>query len=111
MSKRGRKRRARKSPEGPRIVDTRPEQEVERTATERTTKDGFELPSSELLEAAPPEVQRDDEERLRENAKQLEKTLAAQESQLVDLRSKVESCTQDLSAAAAAPTGETPPRG
>jgi peptidoglycan hydrolase CwlO-like protein len=30
---------------------------------------------------------------------ELEKTLAAQESQLVDLRSKVESCTQDLSAA------------
>lgn len=30
---------------------------------------------------------------------ELEKTLAAQETQLVDLRSKVESCTQDLSAA------------
>ena len=70
------RQRRRKGADGPRIVDTRPEQEVQRTKTERTTKDGFQLPSTELLEASPPEVERDDEDRLRENAKQLEKTLA-----------------------------------
>ncbi len=80
--------RRKKAAEGPRIVDTRPEQAVERTRTERQTEDGFELPSTELLETAPAPIERDDEERLREHAKQLEKTLAdyGVTAQVTDIR-------------------------
>ena len=69
------KRRARA--EGPRIVDTTAEQQIERTRqpVERKVA-GFSLPSTELLEAAPHQIQRDDEERLKEHARLLEKTLA-----------------------------------
>jgi len=73
---RERRSRRKKTSDGPRIVDTRPEQEVERTQRDKTTRDGFQLPSTELLEAAPPQIERDDEDRLRDHAKQLQKTLA-----------------------------------
>lgn len=65
-----------KAPAGPRIVDTSSEQRVERATPPPPPVSGFRLPSPTLLEASPPEVQRDDEEKLRENAKLLEKLLA-----------------------------------
>lgn len=61
---------------GPRIVDTSAEQQVERTGRPVERRDGFQLPSPELLERAPETIERDDEDRLKENARQLEKTLA-----------------------------------
>jgi len=61
---------------GPRIIDTSVEQQVERVRSRVERRDGFQMPSPTLLERAPEVVERDDEERLKENARQLEKTLA-----------------------------------
>lgn len=61
---------------GPRIVDTSAEQRVERAPGRVEQRGGFRMPSPTLLEQAPEVLERDDEERLKEHARQLEKTLA-----------------------------------
>jgi len=61
---------------GPRIIDTSAEQQVEPVRSRVERRDGFQMPSPALLERGPEVVERDDEERLKENARQLEKTLA-----------------------------------
>jgi S-DNA-T family DNA segregation ATPase FtsK/SpoIIIE len=71
------RRRSRASP-GPRIIDTKPAQATERShsALRAPPSARFELPSTDLLEAAPAELCVVDEPALRENARLLEKTLA-----------------------------------
>ena len=72
-------RSARGTPEpGPRIVDTKPGQQVRRSRGEPRTKGraSFRLPPSDLLRAAPPVISDVDKARLYENAALLEKTLA-----------------------------------
>jgi S-DNA-T family DNA segregation ATPase FtsK/SpoIIIE len=59
----------------PRIVDTKPQQEVKRAATKRE-KSGFKLPAPELLEPPSHTEAKIDRERILENAALLEKTLA-----------------------------------
>jgi len=75
-SRRG--KRSRGETDGPRIVDTRPAQEVRRSAEagRRRRRSGFQLPSTELLKAAPPVIGTTDERRLKRNAERLVKTLA-----------------------------------
>ncbi|MBN2193667.1 MAG: DNA translocase FtsK [Polyangiaceae bacterium] len=75
VAKKPRKERARREV-GPRIVDTSPEQKVDRANRRAERRDGFQMPSPSLLEQSPDEIQRDDEDRLKENARLLEKTLA-----------------------------------
>lgn len=63
---------------GPRIVDTKPQQEVKRAAVEKPAKvrGNFKLPSSDLLHAAEATSTELDRELILENAQLLEKTLA-----------------------------------
>jgi DNA segregation ATPase FtsK/SpoIIIE, S-DNA-T family len=68
-------RRQKAAPE-PVIVDTRPAQLTERARSGRRVVGGFTLPSTELLDAAPPVVNHVDKDRTLELAKKLEKTLA-----------------------------------
>jgi len=62
----------------PRIVDTQPAQAIERTARapKRATRAGFQLPPTDLLEAAPPAISEIDRGKILEHAARLEKTLA-----------------------------------
>ncbi|MEB2321696.1 MAG: DNA translocase FtsK 4TM domain-containing protein [Sorangiineae bacterium] len=65
---------------GPRIVDTKPHQEVKRDAAPvpRPVRraGSFALPSPTLLEAAPPAIGELDQQKILEHAERLEKTLA-----------------------------------
>lgn len=66
-----------RAPAEPKIVDTRPQQQVVRSQRrDPKTKEGFKLPPTELLQAAPPLVGQMDRERILEQAGRLEKTLA-----------------------------------
>jgi S-DNA-T family DNA segregation ATPase FtsK/SpoIIIE len=68
---------AKKAPEGPRIVDTRPAQQTKRAEKPQPRKVGkFRLPSTELLSPAETNLQKLDEKRILEHARRLEKTLA-----------------------------------
>ncbi len=64
--------------DGPKIVDTRPAQEVRRSAEagRHRRRSGFQLPSTEFLKASPPVIGTTDERRLKRNAERLVKTLA-----------------------------------
>jgi S-DNA-T family DNA segregation ATPase FtsK/SpoIIIE len=69
------------APEEPelRIVDTKPEREVERAEkrTKAVARRGqFQVPSTELLDPPPPAIVEIDREAIYENARRLEKTLA-----------------------------------
>jgi S-DNA-T family DNA segregation ATPase FtsK/SpoIIIE len=70
--------RRRGKPLEPRIVDTQPAQAIERTARapKRAPRAGFQLPPSDLLEAAPPTIGEIDRGKILEHAARLEKTLA-----------------------------------
>jgi S-DNA-T family DNA segregation ATPase FtsK/SpoIIIE len=62
-----------------RIVDTKPEREVERADTKKkheTRRGQFSSPSTELLDAPPTSVVQIDKESIYDNARRLEKTLA-----------------------------------
>jgi S-DNA-T family DNA segregation ATPase FtsK/SpoIIIE len=61
----------------PTIVDTRPEREVRRSPrpADQKKKDGFRLPSTEILVAAPPTISEVDKVRVLELAERLERTL------------------------------------
>ncbi len=62
-----------------RIVDTKPEREVERAekrAKSAPRKGQFQVPSTELLDPPPPAIVEIDREGIYENARRLEKTLA-----------------------------------
>jgi S-DNA-T family DNA segregation ATPase FtsK/SpoIIIE len=61
----------------PTIVDTRPEREVRRSprSPELKKKDGFRLPSTDFLVAAPPTISEVDKARVLELAERLERTL------------------------------------
>ncbi|HVU00814.1 MAG TPA: DNA translocase FtsK 4TM domain-containing protein [Polyangiaceae bacterium] len=63
-------------PAEPTIVDTRPEREVKRAArAPEKRRSGFQLPSTELLQAAPPTVNDVDKRRVFELSEKLERTL------------------------------------
>jgi S-DNA-T family DNA segregation ATPase FtsK/SpoIIIE len=70
--------RRRGKPLEPRIVDTQPAQAIERAARapKRAPRAGFQLPPSDLLEAAPPTIGEIDRGKILEHAARLEKTLA-----------------------------------
>jgi S-DNA-T family DNA segregation ATPase FtsK/SpoIIIE len=61
----------------PTIIDTRPEREVRRSprTPEHKKKDGFRLPSTDFLVAAPPTISEVDKARVLELAERLERTL------------------------------------
>lgn len=69
-------KKSRKKPAEPRIVDTKPQQEVERAARAVRARGPFQLPSPELLAPAGVTVTTIDRERILAHAQQLEKTLA-----------------------------------
>jgi len=66
------------APDEPRIIDTKPQSEVERVVVvKRTPKRGaFQLPSSEILSVAGPKTAGIDKDKILEHATRLEKTLA-----------------------------------
>lgn len=59
----------------PMIVDTKPQQKVERVKAKARTREGFKLPSTELLEPPPPEIRDLDKSKVLNLADKLEKTL------------------------------------
>ncbi len=62
---------------GPRIIDTKPHQEVKRDRARSHKRVGaFQLPSPELLEAAPPTIGELDQQKILDHAARLEKTLS-----------------------------------
>ncbi len=74
-----RRRRKKEEAEGPRIVDTKPHQEIkrDRSVNARASRSAdFLLPTPELLGAAPPKIGDVDEQKILEHAARLEKTLA-----------------------------------
>jgi len=73
------RRRSKDDDQGPRIVDTKPHQEIkrDRRATARATRSrNFLLPTPDLLAASPPRITDVDEQKILEHAARLEKTLA-----------------------------------
>ncbi len=73
------RRRSKDDVQGPRIVDTKPHQEIkrDRQAKPRAARSrNFLLPTPDLLAASPPKITDVDEQKILEHASRLEKTLA-----------------------------------
>ncbi len=73
------RRRSKDDVQGPRIVDTKPHQEIkrDRRAKPRAARSrNFLLPTPDLLAASPPKITDVDEQKILEHASRLEKTLA-----------------------------------
>lgn len=72
------RKRSRKQPEGPKIIDTKPQQRVERSRrnTKPRTNAEFASPNTSLLSGPPDAVESVDREALLQQATLLEKTLA-----------------------------------